>query len=244
MKTEFIFLAHGSKNIKAFRQLENLIISLRQQTTDCSINMAFLEHLRPNLDQAVSSAINRKVDECHIIPLMLMNAKHLKHDIPNAVKQLKKKVDIVIKLKKGIDLKSDIIEITKKRIFDLPQFDAKQTMLTIVCQKSTEQNIYQHIQQQLLPLVNLFSFTSYQTISVDQFENFDATNKENCSHLLIFPLILWQGTLMQKVTTRCKELKQNNTALKRLDILDSIATSPEFEKLLLKKVLPQYINTF
>ncbi|NUR90312.1 MAG: sirohydrochlorin chelatase, partial [Nonomuraea sp.] len=78
-----VAVAHGSRDPRAAAAVEGLLELVRQATT-APVRVAYLDHSRPTLAEALDG-----LDEAVVLPLLLTEAYHSKVDLPAALNELK-----------------------------------------------------------------------------------------------------------------------------------------------------------
>lgn len=82
MKDGIILFAHGSREPEWAQPLESIAQQLAGQFI---VEMAYLERMKPTLDEAVDSVMARGARRVRIVPVFLGVGGHLKKDLPRLV---------------------------------------------------------------------------------------------------------------------------------------------------------------
>ena len=91
MSTGIILFAHGARDPNWARPLERLKRMLGERMPDALIENAFLEHMKPTLEEAASELISRGANELSVVPVFIAQGGHLREDLPRRVEALAKK---------------------------------------------------------------------------------------------------------------------------------------------------------
>lgn len=80
-----VLLAHGSRQPRWAQPFEAVLQRLREARPDCDAALAFLELMRPGLDEALDAAAAAGRRRVVLVPLFLGAGGHLQRDIPQRV---------------------------------------------------------------------------------------------------------------------------------------------------------------
>lgn len=89
MKRALVLFAHGSRDPEWARPIETLAGQLRLRLPDVAIATAYLELMKPGLDEAVEKLIEGGAADITIVPLFLAQGSHLRRDLPAMVEALR-----------------------------------------------------------------------------------------------------------------------------------------------------------
>ena len=88
MITGIILFAHGARDPNWARPLERLKRMLAERMPEAMIETAFLEHMKPGLEDAAADLIGRGATALSIVPVFIANGGHLREDLPRRVATL------------------------------------------------------------------------------------------------------------------------------------------------------------
>jgi sirohydrochlorin cobaltochelatase len=91
LKEGLILFAHGSRDPEWARPFEKLAGKLGNP-----VRLAYLEHMRPSLDEAIAELVALGVDAIRVVPVFLGFGGHVKQDLPQLVAAANPKVRITI----------------------------------------------------------------------------------------------------------------------------------------------------
>lgn len=86
--TAVILLGHGSRDPRASDALRSFVIELRDHAMHHTVEIAFLDHNRPTLQEAVD-ALPVGEGDVIVVPMLLSRAFHAKSDVPAAITSLR-----------------------------------------------------------------------------------------------------------------------------------------------------------
>lgn len=96
MKDGIVLFAHGSREPEWAQPFERIA---RQLSASFVVELAYLERMRPTLEEAVSAVANKGAKRIRIVPLFLGAGGHTRNDLPRlaaAARARHKGVEIVV----------------------------------------------------------------------------------------------------------------------------------------------------
>ncbi|HUL41675.1 MAG TPA: CbiX/SirB N-terminal domain-containing protein [Burkholderiales bacterium] len=88
-ESAIVLFAHGARDehwAAPFRKIQSMV---RDKKPGVSVELAFLELMRPTLDQAVASLVARSIKNISVIPLFMAQGGHLKQDLPRKLAEVR-----------------------------------------------------------------------------------------------------------------------------------------------------------
>jgi sirohydrochlorin cobaltochelatase len=85
LKQALVLFAHGSRDPDWARPFEKISAELARKCPGIEIRLAYLEAMRPTLDEALASLVARKATRISVVPVFLGQGGHLKNDLPKLV---------------------------------------------------------------------------------------------------------------------------------------------------------------
>jgi sirohydrochlorin cobaltochelatase len=80
-----VLFAHGARDVRWAEPFERLRSRVEARRPDLTVRLAFLEHLKPDLADAVRALADRGVTRVRIVPLFFGRGGHLRDDFPRHV---------------------------------------------------------------------------------------------------------------------------------------------------------------
>ena len=77
-----ILFGHGARDSRWREPFDRLASLWRQQHQKVPVELAFLEMMKPSLDEAVSSLVTAGADNISIVPVFFGQGGHLRNDFP------------------------------------------------------------------------------------------------------------------------------------------------------------------
>lgn len=88
MKKAYILLLHGSRRPKQ-GEIEGIVESLKFEQRD-NIHIAYLELQKPSMQDSFALCAD-SVDEVHVLPLFVLEGRHVREDIPEISEEMREK---------------------------------------------------------------------------------------------------------------------------------------------------------
>jgi len=81
LKQGIVLFAHGSRDRDWARPFEQLAATLSAKVR-ARVRLAYLEHMRPSLDQAIGALVSEGAEAIRVVPVFLGQGGHVKEDLP------------------------------------------------------------------------------------------------------------------------------------------------------------------
>jgi sirohydrochlorin cobaltochelatase len=111
LKQGIILFAHGSRDAAWARPFERIAASLEKRSPDCAVKLAYLELMRPSLDEAFKHLAEAGASSIRVVPVFLGQGSHLREDLPRLVDAVRSAFPrIRVSLEKPIGEQPRVIE--------------------------------------------------------------------------------------------------------------------------------------
>jgi sirohydrochlorin cobaltochelatase len=80
-----VLFAHGARDARWAEPFEELRRRVQSRRPDLTVSLAFLEHMAPDLAQAVRELADQGVTRARIVPLFFGRGGHLRDDFPHHI---------------------------------------------------------------------------------------------------------------------------------------------------------------
>ncbi len=81
-KSALVLFAHGSRDPKWAEPLKAIQALIRAQAPDTPVELAFLELMKPGIQECLIELANKSVKRISIVPIFLAAGRHLREDLP------------------------------------------------------------------------------------------------------------------------------------------------------------------
>lgn len=96
LREGIVLFAHGSRDPGWARPFEKIAAELSRRLPEAEIRLAYLEIMRPSLDEALADLVAKKVQAVRVVPLFLGFGGHVKEDLPRLIAAANLPVKITI----------------------------------------------------------------------------------------------------------------------------------------------------
>ncbi|MBA2443809.1 MAG: sirohydrochlorin chelatase [Nocardioidaceae bacterium] len=112
-----IALAHGSRDPRSARTVREIVATTKQLRPDLKIEVAFLDHVKPDIHTVVDRLMGKGYTEVVVVPLLLTSAFHARVDVPQVVQQVAvTRPDIAIRVADVIGTDAALLTILDARL--------------------------------------------------------------------------------------------------------------------------------
>jgi sirohydrochlorin cobaltochelatase len=80
-----VLFAHGSRDAQWAEPFQQICNRIRSSRPEYPIALAFLEHMKPTLEEAVASLVGDGASAITVFPLFMAQGGHLKQDLPRLI---------------------------------------------------------------------------------------------------------------------------------------------------------------
>lgn len=80
-----VLLAHGSREPEWARPFARLRERLAERLPDVPVELAFVEHMKPDLATVIASLGSRGIERVTLLPLFMAQGRHLRDGLPQMV---------------------------------------------------------------------------------------------------------------------------------------------------------------
>ena len=108
MKESIVLFAHGSREPEWAQPFERIASKLRNEFR---VELAYLEQMRPTLEEAIASLASKGAQRVRIVPLFLGAGGHVREDLPKLVQAARERhAGIEIVLEPAIGERADVTD--------------------------------------------------------------------------------------------------------------------------------------
>ena len=110
MSAGIVLFAHGSRDPEWARPFQELARILSQKV-DASVRVAYLELMRPSLDETIAALVDEGAKMIRVVPVFLGHGGHVKEDLPQLVARVRDQHPrVAIRLESPIGEQPAVIE--------------------------------------------------------------------------------------------------------------------------------------
>lgn len=84
-----VLFAHGARDPEWAHPFERIRDRIRASRPECPIELAYLDFMRPTLEEAAAALVEEGASSITVFPLFMAQGGHLKDDLPRMVERLR-----------------------------------------------------------------------------------------------------------------------------------------------------------
>ena len=85
MSTGIILFSHGARDPNWARPVLRLQRLIAERMPGALVEVAYLEHMTPSLEEAAEGLVSRGATELSVVPVFIAEGAHLKEDLPRRI---------------------------------------------------------------------------------------------------------------------------------------------------------------
>jgi sirohydrochlorin cobaltochelatase len=89
MTTALILFAHGARDPEWANPMRRVQAAIRQRITTAPVELAFLEFIKPSLEDSVAQLVAQGADKIVVLPMFIARGGHLKREVPEMMEVLR-----------------------------------------------------------------------------------------------------------------------------------------------------------
>lgn len=86
-----VLLAHGARDPRWAEPLERLRERIATRAGELAVELAYLEHLQPDVAAAVSRLAERGCERITVVPVFLGQGGHVRRDVPDSIDAIRRR---------------------------------------------------------------------------------------------------------------------------------------------------------
>jgi len=215
-----LLVGHGTRHAQGADEFLALARGLGRRLAPVPLEPCFLELAKPDIPAALGKLVRRGARRVNVVPLMLLAAGHVKHDIPRAVAAAAAMHPAIEVRERGhLGCHPAILELSRRRFDEalahLPGARASETHVVLVGRGShdrpamAEMHRFAALRRELAPLAELtVAFLAMSAPSLGQ-----ALAEAACSDsttVIVQPHLLFPGELMTQLVEQVQSFAANH----------------------------------
>lgn len=233
-----LYVAHGTR-LQAGVDEAKKFIQKQIEKIDVPIQMiSFIELQRPFVKEGIEQCILRGATHIVIIPILLLEAGHAKHDLPQSIELAKKKYPhIAFSYGRPFGVHTSIIDTLVERMEEQQEITSDARVL-IVGRGSTDRSIRDDFQQIISLLEKKINVAKinvcYLAAQNPTFE--EGLQREivhGAKNVFIVPYLLFTGLLMLHIEKRVQDIKSPGQSF---IVCNQIGSSKQISTFFVKRV--------
>ena len=234
-----LYVCHGSRVTEACHEAVSFVKRCQAGINVPIQEICFIELAEPNIAQGIAACINKGATNIVVIPVLLLKANHLKHDIPQEIARANKHYpQITITLTQPFGVHEKIVQVIAERIREQQVSVDNNTMVLLVGRGSSDPDVKNDLQQiarllhEHIPIPRIeVCFLAAAQPSLEA--GLDDASRSSCQKVFVVPCLLFTGVLMKRLTNK---LKRITTPEKQFILCNYLGYHPLLQELLHERV--------
>lgn len=219
-----LYIGHGTRSKKGAGEAIAFVQRVMPRIDIPIQEVSFLELTDPSIAEGFARCVERGAEEISVVPLFLLAAGHIKHDIPMILTSLQEKYPYIrIDVKDPFGVQESMLDGIAELVLDNIGGVKSQDRLLIVGRGSSDPVIksdFAAISEGLKMRLGIdhvsVCFLAAAKPTLD--EGLEAIAQNACSRVIVVPYLLFSGLLFAEISQKISRLKKHG--------LDIIHTSP------------------
>ncbi|MDQ0214030.1 sirohydrochlorin ferrochelatase [Oikeobacillus pervagus] len=237
-----LYICHGSRVKEGCNQAIEFV---RQTKTNVNIpiqEVCFLELAKPTIEEGVTRCVRQGATDMIAIPVFLLAAGHVKHDIPAELNRLRNKFPFVrIHYGQPFGVHEKIIDILLERMEEQLGEIQEDAAILLVGRGSSDPDTlrdFQKITQFFRYKTNFSDVNKCFLVAATPSFNQALTQalKRNSSQIIIVPYLLFSGLLMKRMKKTIQSLETSQEII----LCNYLGYHPLLQQVLIERV--QQVN--
>ena len=209
-KPAILVIGHGSRDVDALREFEQVAGHLQQRFPDRKIETGYLEFAKPVIADGIDKLVKQGVTEIIGLPGMLMAAGHAKNDIPSELNTLMADYDgLNITYATELGVQPKMIQAAAARIEECEiafgdDYKREDTLLVVVGRGASDPDANSNISKITRMLEEGMGFgwaiTCYSGVTSPLVDSaLEKAHRLGYKKVIVFPYFLFTGRLIKRI---------------------------------------------
>lgn len=211
-----LLCGHGSRDLAALAEFRQLVHAIRDSLPEQLVEYGYLELAAPTIWETLEKLHQRGIHDVTAIPVMLMAAGHVKHDLPKIFNSFRSHhEDVTVRFGRELGLDAHVIDASTERIRKvMGGADAVpgESVLVVVGRGASEPNIIADVARLAALLRERLGFAAAVTCYCGIAEPLVEAGLREAAEfghqtVVVFPLLLFTGVLERRVYECVERMK-------------------------------------
>ena len=221
-KPAILVIGHGSRDVDALREFEQVAGHLQQRFPDRKIETGYLEFAKPVIADGIDKLVKQGVTEIIGLPGMLMAAGHAKNDIPSELNTLMADYDgLNITYATELGVQPKMIQAAAARIEECEiefgdDYKREDTLLVVVGRGASDPDANSNISKITRMLEEGMGFgwaiTCYSGVTSPLVDSaLEKAHRLGYKKVIVFPYFLFTGRLIKRIHQWVDEYQEKHS---------------------------------
>lgn len=207
-----LYVGHGTRSKKGENEAKSFLQNVMAKVDYPIQEISFLELSSPSIDEGFQRCVDRGASEVSVVPILLLTAGHMKHDIPAELTALQARYPhIPITLKQAFGIQESIMDAIAELVRESVQDLTREDSILIVGRGSSDPEIhiaFSEIEKGIQKRLGVARISScYLAAAEPKFhDGLESMLNQAPQRVIVIPYLLFSGLLLSEVILWCKKL--------------------------------------
>ena len=209
-----LYVGHGTRSKKGAEEAKQFLQSVINEVNEPIQEISFLELTEPSIEEGFRRCVEQGATSIAVVPLFLLAAGHMKHDIPDALRSLQKQYPhIEVTIAEAFGVQDMILDAMAELIMDTAGLFSPNDAVLIVGRGSSDAAIHENFSSIVAGLKTRLGISQidvcYLAATTPTFaEGLERICRESSGSVVVVPYLLFGGLLLSEVQSEVKKKQQ------------------------------------
>ena len=214
-----LYVGHGTRSKKGAEEAKQFLQSVMGEVKEPIQEISFLELTEPSIEEGFRSCVEQGATSIAVVPLFLLAAGHMKHDIPDALRSLQKQYPhIAVTITEAFGVQNMILDAMTELIMDIAGLFSPNDAVLIVGRGSSDDAIHENFSSIVAGLKSRLGIENigvcYLAAATPTFEEgLERVCQEASGSVVVVPYLLFGGLLLSEVQSAVKKKQQTGKSI-------------------------------
>lgn len=206
-----LYVGHGTRSKKGENEAKAFLQKVMAKVDTPIQEISFLELSSPSIDEGFQRCVDRGATEVSVVPILLLTAGHMKHDIPAELAAIRTRhPQIPITLQQAFGVQENILEAIAELVRENVQDLTSEDSILIVGRGSSDPEIhtaFSEIEKGIQKRLGVAKISScYLAAAEPKFhDGLELILEQTTQRVIVIPYLLFSGLLLSEVILWCKK---------------------------------------
>ncbi|SDH42029.1 sirohydrochlorin ferrochelatase [Alteribacillus persepolensis] len=212
-----LFVGHGSRIQEGNEQLKAFVEGAKEKIDVPIQETCFLELAAPSIIEGAEACIQKGADALAVVPVFLLEAGHIKNDIPAELEKVKQQYpNVFIQYGNPFGIEGKIFDVLLQRLQKRGYYQGQAADILLVGRGSSDKHAiadFYTIASRLAEKTQINVETAFLAAASPTFDEGLETVKHSRNDVVyVLPYLLFTGVLMQEMQRKINKMNQDTSA--------------------------------
>ena len=220
-----LYVGHGTRSKKGAEEAKRFLQSVINEVNEPIQEISFLELTEPSIEEGFSRCIERGATSIDVVPIFLLTAGHMKHDIPDALRKLQEQYPhVAVNLLEAFGVQESILDATAELVRGTAGLLSAQDSVLLVGRGSSDAGIQRDFASIASGLQSRLGVERVNVCYLAAAEPSFADGLEQICHeaggsIVVVPYLLFGGLLLSEVQSAVRKKQKAGVSIVAADAL-------------------------